>query len=169
MKIAEIDLKLKHAKQRSNQIVSEIISYVKKLKAQLSELSKKYQEYSNLLHALHPHLRKTMFRNRFEILSRRELEELTRRFEHTETPPEEGGKSRGSSSGRATWALYDKGSAPSPYSLPSFTIMEAQSMERSDQTKLNLTLDSISADQVDGRAEIELKTGLVDIKGINGV
>ena len=42
MKIAEIDLKLKHAKQRLNQTVNEIISYVKKLKIQLFEFSKKY-------------------------------------------------------------------------------------------------------------------------------
>lgn len=46
--------------------------------------------------------------------------------------------------------------------------MEAQSEEWSDQAKLNLTLDSISADQVDGRAEIELKTGLHNMKGIKG-
>ena len=55
------------------------------MKIQLSELSKKYREYFHFFHALHSRLRKTMLRNRFEILLKRKLEELTRRFEHTET------------------------------------------------------------------------------------
>ena len=68
MKIAKIDLKLKHAKQKSNQIVNKIISYVKKLKIQLFEFSKKYQKYLNFFYALYFYLKKTMFKNRFELL-----------------------------------------------------------------------------------------------------
>ena len=58
--------------------------YVEKLKTQLFELSKKYQEYSNFFHALHFYIKKTILKNRFEILSRKKLKKLIRRFEHTE-------------------------------------------------------------------------------------
>ena len=47
IKIAKIYPRLKYAKQRFHQIVNEIISYVKKLKIQFFECSKKYQKYSN--------------------------------------------------------------------------------------------------------------------------
>ena len=94
MKIAKIDLKLKHAKQKSNQTVNEIISYVKKLKTQLFEFSKKYQQYSKNFHALYSHLKKTMLKNRFEILSKRKLKKLIRRFEHTKIFVESNNKSR---------------------------------------------------------------------------
>ena len=83
IKVAEIDLKLKHGKQKSNQIVDEIIFYVEKLKTQLYEFSRKYQKYFNFFHALHSHLRK-MMSNFFEIFSKRKLKKLTRRFEHIE-------------------------------------------------------------------------------------
>ena len=46
------------------------------------EFSKKYPEYFNFLYTLHSHLKKTMLRNRFEIFSRRKLNQLIRRFEH---------------------------------------------------------------------------------------
>ena len=85
IKIAKIDLQLKHAKQKSHQTVNEIILYVKKWKIQLSQFSKKYQEYFNFFHAVHSHLRKTMLRNRFEIFSKWKLKELIRRFEYTKT------------------------------------------------------------------------------------
>ena len=85
MKIAEIDLKLKHARQTLNQTVNEIISYIKNLKTQLSKLSKKYQEYSNLFHALHSHLKKTMLKIVSKIFQEKSLKSLlddssTRRF-----------------------------------------------------------------------------------------
>ena len=71
--IAKIDLKLKHSKQKLNQIVNEIISYLKKLKTQLFEFLIKYQEYFNFFHALHLYLRKTMLKNRFEVLLKLKL------------------------------------------------------------------------------------------------
>ena len=71
IKIAKINLKLKYAKQKSNQIVNKIILYVEKLKTQFFEFSIKYQNYFNFLHALHSHLRKTMLRNRFEMFLKR--------------------------------------------------------------------------------------------------
>ena len=67
IQIAKIDLTLNHAKQKSNQIVNKIISYVEKLKTQLFKFSKKYQQYSNFFYTLHSHLKKTMLRNRFEV------------------------------------------------------------------------------------------------------
>ena len=68
IKIEKIDLKLKYTRQKLHQTVNEIISYVKKLKIQLFKFSKKYQEYLNFFHTLHFHLKKTMLKNRFEIL-----------------------------------------------------------------------------------------------------
>ena len=85
IKIAKIDLKLNHTKQRLHQTVNKIIPYVKRLKTQLFEFSKKYQEYFNFFYALHSYLKKTILRNRFEVLSKRKLKELNRRFEHKET------------------------------------------------------------------------------------
>ena len=85
IRFAEINQKLKHAKQKLNQSVDELITHIEKLKTQFSELSEKYQKYSNFLHALHSHFRKTMLKNHFDILSRRELKKLIRKFEHTET------------------------------------------------------------------------------------
>ena len=85
IKIAKINLKLKHARQKSSQTVNEIILYVEKLKIQLFKFSKKYQKYVNFFYALHSHLRKTMLKNCFEILLKRKLKELIRRFEHTKT------------------------------------------------------------------------------------
>ena len=64
MKIAEINLKLKHTKQKLNQTRNEIISSIKKLRIQLCKFSKKYQEDLNFFHVLHSHLKKTMLRNR---------------------------------------------------------------------------------------------------------
>ena len=84
MRFAEINQKLKHVKQKFNQSVDELITHIEKLKTQLSEFSEKYQKYSNLLHALHSHFRKTMLRNYFDIFFRRELKKLIRKFEHTE-------------------------------------------------------------------------------------
>ena len=48
------------------------------------EFSEKYQKYSNFLHALHSHFRKTMLRNYFDIFFRKKLKKLIRRFEHIE-------------------------------------------------------------------------------------
>ena len=84
MQFAEIDQKLKHVKQKFNQSVDELITHIEKLKIQLSEFFEKYLKYFNLLYALHSHFRKTMLRNYFEILFRKELKKLTRKFEHTE-------------------------------------------------------------------------------------
>ena len=61
-----------------------MITHIKKLKTQLSKFLKKSQKYFNFLHALHSHFHKAMLRNRFEILFRKELKKLIRRFEHTE-------------------------------------------------------------------------------------
>ena len=94
MKIAKIDLKSKHAKQKSNLTVNKIILYVEILKIQLFKFSKKYQEYFNFFHVLHSYLKKTMLKNRFEIFSKRKLKKLIRRFEHTETFFEKSEKSR---------------------------------------------------------------------------
>ena len=85
MRFAEIDQKLKHVKQKFNQSVDELITHIEKLKTQLSEFFEKYQKYSNFLHALHSHFRKTMLKNHFDILFRRKLKKLTRKFEHIET------------------------------------------------------------------------------------
>ena len=85
MRFAEIDQKLKHVKQKFNQSVDELITHIEKLKTQLFELSEKYQKYSNFLHALHSHFRKTMLRNYFDIFFRRKLIKLIRKFEHIET------------------------------------------------------------------------------------
>ena len=60
MRFAKIDQKLKHVKQKFNQSIDELITYIEKLKTQLFEFSEKYQKYSNLLHTLHSHFRKTM-------------------------------------------------------------------------------------------------------------
>ena len=68
IKIANINLKLKYAKQKSNQFVNKIISYIKELKIQLFKFSKKYQKYSSFFHTLYSHLKKTMLKHRFEIL-----------------------------------------------------------------------------------------------------
>ena len=83
IKIAKINLKLKHAKQESNQCINKIISYVKKLKIQSFKFSKKYQEYSPFFCTLYSHVRKTMLKNHFEVLSKRKLKKLIWRFEHT--------------------------------------------------------------------------------------
>ena len=82
MRFAKIDQKLKHVKQKFNQSIDELITHIEKLKTQLSEFSEKYQKYSNLLHALHSHFRKTMLRNYFDIFFRKKLKKLIRRFEH---------------------------------------------------------------------------------------
>ena len=84
MRFAEIDQKLKHAKQKINQSVDKLITHIEKLETQSSEFSEKYQKYFNFLHALHSHFRKTMLRNHFDILFRRELKKLIRKFEHIE-------------------------------------------------------------------------------------
>lgn len=52
MRIVEIDSKLKTIKQRINQFVHELITYVEELKTRLFEPSKKYQKYFHLFHAL---------------------------------------------------------------------------------------------------------------------
>ena len=83
IRFAEIDQKLKHVKQKFNQSVDELITHIEKLKTQLFEFFEKYQKYFNLLHALHSHFRKTMLRNYFDILFRKELKKLIRKFEHT--------------------------------------------------------------------------------------
>ena len=85
MRFAEINQKLKHVKQKFNQSVDELITHIEKLKTQLSEFFEKYQKYSNFLHALHSHFRKTMLKNHFDIFFRRELKKLIRKFEHIET------------------------------------------------------------------------------------
>ena len=79
----KIDQKLKHVKQKSNQLINELVISIEKLKTRLFEFSKKYSKYFNFLHALHSHFRKTMLRNRFEILFRKKLKKLIQRFEHT--------------------------------------------------------------------------------------
>ena len=61
------------------------MTYIEKLKTQLFEFFKKYQKYFNFLYALHSHFRKTMLQNRFEIIFRKNLKKLIRRFEHTKT------------------------------------------------------------------------------------
>ena len=58
------------------------------------EFSKKYQKYSNVFHTLHSQLKKTMLKNRFEILSRKKFKKLTRRFEHTKIFVEKNDKFR---------------------------------------------------------------------------
>ena len=83
MRFAEIDQKLKHVKQKFNQSIDELITHIEKLKTQLFKLSEKYQKYFIFLHALHSHFRKAMLRNHFDILFRRKLKKLIRRFEHT--------------------------------------------------------------------------------------
>ena len=62
-----------------------MITYIEKLKTQLFEFFEKYQKYFNFFYMLHSHFRKTILRNYFDILFRRELKKLIRRFEHTET------------------------------------------------------------------------------------
>ena len=84
MRFAEIDQKLKHVKQKFNQSVDELITYIKKLETQLFESFEKYQKYFNLLHTLHSHFDKMMLRNHFDIFFRKELKKLTRNFEHIE-------------------------------------------------------------------------------------
>ena len=85
MRLAKIDQKFKHAKQKSNRSIDELITYVEKLKTHLSEFFEKYQKYFNFLHTLHSNFRKTMLRNRVEIFFLRKLKKLTQRFEHTKT------------------------------------------------------------------------------------
>ena len=85
MRFAEIDQKLKHVKQKFNQSIDELITHIEKLETQLFEFFEKYQKYLNFLHALHSHFRKTMLRNYFDILFRKELKNLIRKFEHIET------------------------------------------------------------------------------------
>ena len=82
--IAKVDLKLKNAKQKSHQTVNKIILYVEKLKIQLFEFSKKYQEYLIFFHGLHLYLKRTILKNRFEIILKRKFKKLIRRFKHTE-------------------------------------------------------------------------------------
>ena len=78
MRFAEIDQKLKHAKQKFNQSIDELITHIEKLKTQLFEFFEKYQKYFNFLHALYLHFRKIMLRNRFKILFRQKLKKLIR-------------------------------------------------------------------------------------------
>ena len=85
MRFAKIDQKLKHVKQKLNSSIDELITHIEKLETQLSEFSEKYQKYSNFLHALHSHFRKTMLKNYFDILFRKKLKKLIRKFEHIET------------------------------------------------------------------------------------
>ena len=85
MRFAEIDQKLKHVKQKFNQLIDELITHIEKLKTQLFEFSQKYQKYSNFLHTLHSHFRKTMLKNYFDILFRKKLKKLIRKFEHMKT------------------------------------------------------------------------------------
>ena len=84
MRFAKVDQKLKHVKQKFNQSIDELITHIKKLKTQLFKLSEKYQKYSNFLHALHSHFRKTMLKNHFDIFFRRKLKKLIQKFEHIE-------------------------------------------------------------------------------------
>ena len=84
IRFAKIDQKLKRVKQKSNQSIDELITYIEKLKTQLFEFSKKHQKYFSFLHALYSHFRKTMLRNCFEIFFCKKLKKLIRRFEHTE-------------------------------------------------------------------------------------
>ena len=58
------------------------------------EFSKKYQEYFKFFYALHSHLKETMLKNRFEILLKRKVKELTRRIEYTAIFFEKSEKSR---------------------------------------------------------------------------
>ena len=85
MRFAEIDQKLKHVKQKFNQLIDELITHIEKLETQLFKIFEKYQKYSNFLHALYSHFRKTMLRNHFDFFFRRKLKKLIRRFENIET------------------------------------------------------------------------------------
>ena len=42
MRFAKIDRKLKHVKQKFNQLIDEIITHIEKLKTQMFEFSEKY-------------------------------------------------------------------------------------------------------------------------------
>ena len=64
----------------------------------MSEFLKKYQEYLNFFHTLHSHLKKTMLRDCFEVLSRKELKKLIRGFEYTKIFVEKNDKFRKSNS-----------------------------------------------------------------------
>lgn len=76
MRLAEVGSKLKSVKQWVGQSVGDLITHMGELEAQVPEPPGMYQEYSHLLHALHPHLRKTVLRKSSVVLPRRELEEM---------------------------------------------------------------------------------------------
>ena len=77
-----------------------MITHIEELKTQLFEFFEKYQKYFNFLHALHSHFFKTMLRNHFDILFRRKLKKLIRRFKHTKTFFDEKKKIRDSDSSK---------------------------------------------------------------------
>jgi hypothetical protein len=88
LRMLNLSNRLKKARQLSGQIVVELITYVNDLKVQLSESLTNYQRYCNLMKALHPHLRIGIIRRTNIVISRIELEELTRLIEKTESVPE---------------------------------------------------------------------------------
>lgn len=57
---------LKKLKQRSEQTVSELISYFDTLKDQLSEIFFESQRHSNLLHSFHDYLQRVIIRTNFQ-------------------------------------------------------------------------------------------------------
>lgn len=76
MRLVEVGSELKLMKQWVGQSVSDLITYVGELEAQSPEPPGMYQEYSHLLHSLHPHLRKAVLPKSSGVLPRRELEEM---------------------------------------------------------------------------------------------
>jgi hypothetical protein len=76
--------RLKKARQLSDQIVIELITYVNDLKVQLSKSLTNYQRYCNLMKTLHSHLKIEIIRRTNIVISRIELKKLTRLIEKTE-------------------------------------------------------------------------------------
>jgi hypothetical protein len=77
--------RLKKARQLSDQIVIELITYVNDLKVQLSKFLTNYQRYCNLMKTLHSHFRIEIIRCTNIVISRIELKKLTRLIEKTES------------------------------------------------------------------------------------
>ena len=85
LRLLNIDEQLKKLKQRSDQIVSKLIFYLKSLEDQLSERSSKMQKHNNLLHFLHDYLQKVIIRVNFQNKNRVKLIEAARVIERVKS------------------------------------------------------------------------------------
>ena len=75
---------MKHCKQRSKQIVIELMNYINMLKSQFFIQFFDYIRYFNLLKIFHLYLRNAIICRVNEMITRAKLKKLTRLFEKNE-------------------------------------------------------------------------------------